>query len=93
MPRMDRMGPEGMGSKTGRGLGHCTGEGRNAGAGMGFGRNRGSGGFCRRGSGGLGWQAMDPAQDKGWLARQVEALEARLAVLKQRLSADVSEGK
>ncbi len=50
MPRGDRTGPEGMGPKTGRGLGHCTGystpgftKGPGRGLARGFGRGIGRG--------------------------------------------------
>jgi len=46
MPRGDRTGPEGMGPKTGRGLGHCTGyttPGFTKGPGRGFARGIGRG--------------------------------------------------
>jgi len=51
MPRGDRTGPSGRGSKTGRGLGYCTGY---SSPGYTKGRPRGGGGFghgARRGSG------------------------------------------
>lgn len=62
MPRGDRTGPDGMGSRTGRGLGYCSGydspgytkcgfagSGRGMGFGRGFGRGLGFGrGFGRR---------------------------------------------
>lgn len=88
MPRMDGTGPEGRGSMTGRGRGRCAGPARNVEDTMGRERGRGWGRSCRRGSGeaGHGWRCLDPVQDKDRLARHVEALEARLAAVKQHLA-------
>jgi hypothetical protein len=60
---------------------------------MGFGRG------CRRGfqgggQGGFRWlHPGDPVQEKGWLTRQAEVLEARLAAIKQRLANGSAEPK
>ncbi|UCE14394.1 MAG: DUF5320 domain-containing protein [Candidatus Heimdallarchaeota archaeon] len=57
MPRGDRTGPWGWGSRTGRGLGYCSGystPGYTKGLGMGMGWGRGWGHGWRRG-GGAGW--------------------------------------
>jgi hypothetical protein len=53
MPRGDRTGPQGMGPKTGRGLGFCSGFGMPGYANPGPGR-----GFGGRGGGGRGWRHM-----------------------------------
>lgn len=72
MPRGDRTGPGGMGSRTGRGLGYCSGAnapgfanpapgfgmGRGGGAGRGMGRG---GGFGRGGGRGRGFWGAAPA--------------------------------
>ena len=67
MPRGDRKGPEGMGSRTGRGLGLCSGydspgftkgrfgDGMRRGRGLGFGRGAGFQGAYDRGYGGMGY--------------------------------------
>lgn len=60
MPRKDGTGPEGKGSKTGRGQGTCNPDSKNSGsairkgrgAGQGAGRGAGSGGGKGRGKGG-----------------------------------------
>lgn len=57
MPRGDRTGPEGMGPRTGRGMGFCSGYNSPGFAG-GFGRGRGmrrGGGFFGRGRGFRNW--------------------------------------
>ncbi len=56
MPRGDRTGPEGMGQRTGRGLGYCNGYQspgftRGQGAGYGYGFGNGAGRGAGRGAG------------------------------------------
>ena len=63
MPRGDRTGPNGMGPRTGRGLGYCTGDQGPGFTSFGFG-----GGWGRRGGGrgrgvGRGWRNMNFAND------------------------------
>lgn len=72
MPRGDRTGPNGMGSRTGRGLGFCAGneEPGYANLDYGLGRRAGRGGGRGRGAGrgaGRGWGYRNyPAGPAGW---------------------------
>lgn len=69
MPRGDRTGPDGMGPRTGRGMGYCSGYDSpgytkcgvgGGGRGMGYGRGFGRGlGFGR----GFGWRAHTPYEN------------------------------
>lgn len=60
MPALDRTGPQGQGSMTGRGMGLC-GKGRGMGMRMGFGRCRGYG----RGLGRyFGWNTPQTKEEK-----------------------------
>lgn len=94
MPRMDGTGPGCMGLRTGRGQGRCAGAAEpGIGPGMGLGRGCRHG-FQGGGRGGFGrLQAVDPVQEKGWLTRQAEVLETRLAAIKQRLAHGGAETK
>lgn len=73
MPGGDRSGPEGKGSRTGRGLGYCTGNdmpgaARGAGMGRGFGRGLGRGFGMGRGFGRwnrVGVSTANPVQETG----------------------------
>jgi len=85
MPQRNGTGPEGKGSMTGRGQGHCGGAGQDLSAGPGLGCRRGF-----RGGGSRNARCQDPAQEKAWLTRQAEALEARLAGIRKRLAEDGS---
>ncbi|MDD3800944.1 MAG: DUF5320 domain-containing protein [Desulfuromonas sp.] len=92
MPRGDRTGPQGMGSRTGRGLGYCSGSnapGYASGAGRGLaGRGMRRGG-CGPGFGagfGRGWTALPPAGDApatdNRRQQRIAQLEAELAELR-----------
>ena len=89
MPGLDRTGPMGQGSRTGRGLGVCSGGTANAGRGLGLGLRRGFGagrglgrGLGRgRGLGPANWAAADVSRDD--LAARIGELEAELQQLKE----------
>ena len=100
MPRRDGTGPNGMGSRTGRGLGICTGvnaPGFGQGYGAGYGRGGGFGFGFRGGRGGWGgggrWWGQAPGYAVGYadtgeaLAERAALLEAELADVKQRIEA------
>ncbi|HOG64480.1 MAG TPA: DUF5320 domain-containing protein [Spirochaetota bacterium] len=93
MPRGDRTGPQGFGSRTGRGLGYCsgynqpgyvTGGGAGFGGGYGFGGGAGFGGG-RRGGRGRGWCAYyaAPAAPVYQPAAERDVLESRLDTLQR----------
>jgi len=67
MPRGDRTGPEGLGPRTGRGLGYCAGNPQpgfaSFGYGFGGGRGRRAGGMGR--GAGRGWRYHNFAGDWG----------------------------
>jgi hypothetical protein len=95
MPRGDRTGPMGVGSRTGRGLGYC-----NADATPGLANQpivrRGWFGFGGRG-GGCGWRhrffatgipswaALTPEQEAADLNAQTEWLKAQLNAIQKRI--------
>ena len=101
MPRGDRTGPTGMGSKTGRGLGYCMGneEPGYANPGFGYGGRRGGRGQGRgrgRSSRGGRWQFNDQGFQPGWgriipatpemsAEQEVSWLESRVQGLKDSL--------
>lgn len=89
MPRGDRTGPEGMGQRTGRGLGYCSGYQsagftRGQGAGFGFGNAGGRGGGRGRGFGmGRGFYQNDlpatlPQENTDSLKNEARSLMDRL---------------
>ena len=89
MPGLDRTGPMGQGSRTGRGLGLCSGGTVGAGRGLGLGLRRGFGagrggagrGLGRgRGFGAANWTAEDVSRED--LAARIGELEAELQQLK-----------
>jgi len=84
-----------MGAMTGRGQGRCAGL-ANAGQGRGYGMGPGRG-FGRCGFQGVGRQSWRQNQElvvgKEALAQEAEALESRLAAIKQRLGAMAPEAK
>ena len=97
MPRRDGTGPNGMGSRSGRGLGVCTGVnapryGGEFGAGYGMGGGRGGGMRARNGfgfRGGMGyagprWWGNDPTGG-GVYPEAQENLEERAAFLEAEL--------
>ena len=93
MPGGDRTGPQGMGPRTGRGLGDCapTDQPR-YGYGFGFGRGRGWRNWAR--ATGLprwmrfgGWEATPPPADESALLKaQADQLQAQLDAVQQRLA-------
>lgn len=98
MPRLNGMGPAGMGPMTGRQLGNCegaAGAGSGFGAGRGYGRGMGAGlgmGLgCRRGAcgRGLGFGArvapLSPEKEKEMLSNQAETLERVLDGIRKRM--------
>ncbi len=86
MPGGDRTGPMGMGSMTGRGVGHCAGFSTagyaNTMPGRGFARGRGGRGFGR----GMGFRWMNPYANGSALSSKDEA-----AMLKAQTSSMQSE--
>ena len=85
MPFRDGTGPTGQGSRTGRGAGNCAGQGgvgRFGGRGLGFGRRGRGRGF------GLGRSlVLTSNQDRSWLERQANFLQAALESITERLNA------
>ena len=91
MPRGDGTGPNGMGPKTGRGVGYCSGFEM-----PGF-ANYGRGGFGRGMGGGRGfrWMSMPYEQtydQKAVLKNQEAIFETQLKQVKERLK-DLEEQK
>ncbi len=100
MPRGDRMGPNGMGPITGRGLGYCNGyesPGFTRGAprgGAGFGRGYGQGFGYGRGYGNQGFSnypnypvpEYSAKDEEKYLASEMEALKNELKAMEERLS-------
>ena len=96
MPGGDRTGPEGMGPRTGRGMGYCAGYNQpgylTPGPGMGRGRGWGRGGGRGRG---WGWRgtaapaqaaaAQAPGSETEALRDQVRQLQESLDQVMQRL--------
>ena len=82
MPRRDRTGPWGLGSRSGRGLGPC-GSGRvsartrYAGRGLGY-RGR----FCARPG---FWGPLEESEDRDWLREKRDFLREELAALEEYL--------
>ncbi len=102
MPRGDRTGPEGFGSRTGRGAGFCSGYGRPGYmnpmyGGGGFGpRGLGLGrGFRRFAGRGYGWYGADaypeydqePVDEKSYIEDEIAGAKRRLEALESRLNA------
>lgn len=93
MPGGDRTGPEGLGPRTGRGLGNCapTDQPR-LGFGFGFGRGWGWRNWARA-TGQPGWLRFGwwgapppPVNESAMLKAQAEQLQAQLDAVKQRLT-------
>ncbi|HQE93651.1 MAG TPA: DUF5320 domain-containing protein [Anaerolineae bacterium] len=93
MPGGDRTGPQGLGPRTGRGLGNCDPAaeprlGYGCGSGRGHGWRRwaratGQPGWLRDGE----WGVTPPSADETTLLKkQVEQLQAQLAAVQQRLA-------
>ena len=87
MPRGDRTGPNGAGSRTGRGLGFCNGNGvagfQNNGFGRGFGVCRGFGRGQRLNGFGRGFGGVGYVQEN---LSEIEALRKEIANLKNALN-------
>ncbi len=75
MPNNDGTGPNGEGSRTGRGAGNCPGVG-GGGRPMGLGRGR------RGGGRGLG---LNRSQNNSWLQNQIDELKATIQKLTERI--------
>ena len=85
MPGFDGTGPQGMGPRTGRGMGPCGG---GYGYGGGFGR-----GFGRRG-GGFGWRRFaSPKNELQDLEAEEKILEEELAAIREQKASLESEQK
>ena len=93
MPGGDRTGPQGFGSRTGRGLGDCgvTDQPR-LGFGFGFGRGRGWRNLARA-TGQPGWMRFGwwgatppPVDESALLKTQADQLQAQLDAVQQRLT-------
>ena len=82
MPSNDGTGPNGQGSRTGRGMGNCAGQG-SAGRGRGLGRGRGRG---------AGVNAT-PTQDNSWIQNQLNDLQAAIQKLTERLDGTKTQDK
>ncbi len=82
MPLKDGTGPNGQGSRTGRGAGNCAGQG---GAGRGLGQGRGFGNRRGRGTG------SNNTQDNSWLQNQLNNLQAAIQKLTERLDGTKKE--
>ncbi len=84
MPFQDGTGPQGQGSRTGRGQGNCAGQGGTGGGrGLGLGRGRGAGRGFGRGLGGV-----NTNQGNSWLETQLNNLQAAIEKLAERLDQD-----
>jgi hypothetical protein len=79
MPNRNGTGPNGQGTRTGRGLGNCSGQG-GSGSGTGRGMERGGG----RGKGGrrLG---SSTSQGNSWIGTQLDNLQTAIERLTERL--------
>lgn len=93
MPGGDRTGPQGLGARTGRGLGDCgvTDQPR-LGFGFGFGRGRGWRNWARA-TGQPGWMRFGwggatpaPVDESALLKAQADQLQAQLDAVQQRLT-------
>ena len=93
MPRGDRTGPNGSGSKTGRALGYCVGnetagylENRGQGFGRGFGQRRGFGNGQGFGRGyGQGRRSFTDVSEKTLVQNEINILKDQLSSLEERL--------
>ncbi len=81
MPTKDGTGPNGQGSRTGRGMGNCAGQGGNS---RPFGRGRGLGNRAV-GSG------PNTSQGNSWIQTQLNDLQAAIQRLTERLDAGKNE--
>jgi len=87
MPQLDQTGPQGLGPKTGSGLGPCAGADRQ---GFGFGR-----GINRRGCGfGIGCRRfISPKNELAALEEEEKMLEEELALVKEEKDALKNQAK
>ncbi len=93
MPGGDRTGPQGMGPRTGRGLGDCgVADQPRLGLGFGVGRGRGWRNWARA-TGQPGWLRFGgwgvspaPVDESALLKAQAEQLQAQLDAVQQRLA-------
>ncbi|MBN2007236.1 MAG: DUF5320 domain-containing protein [Anaerolineae bacterium] len=95
MPGGDRTGPQGFGSRTGRGLGDCAPTDQpwpGFGFGLGFGRGRGWRNWARA-TGQPGWLRFggwgvtpSPVDESAMLKAQADQLQAQLDAVQQRLT-------
>lgn len=76
MPFNDGTGPNGQGSRTGRGMGNCAGQGR---SGRPFGSGRGHGGGRGQGVG------FNRGQGNSWLQTQLDELQTAIQKLADRM--------
>ena len=85
MPRRDGTGPQGVGSRTGRGLGNCAGE-QTPTQSLGFGRGGGRGLVRRRGFGrGFLVNQAPSKTKKELLSEQKKLLQDQLDVIDKQL--------
>ncbi len=94
MPGGDRTGPEGRGSRTGRGRGDCVGaeQPRFFGGGLGRGGRRWTGLMRRARWLRWGWEGPETAVDEiALLKEESEELQARLKAVQQRLT-EIEQG-
>jgi len=81
MPNRNGTGPNGQGTRTGRGLGNCSGQG-GAEIGRGTGRGMGRGGGRGMGGRGLG---SSTSQGNSWIGTQLDNLQSAIERLAERL--------
>jgi len=81
MPNRNGTGPNGQGTRTGRGLGNCSGQG-GSGIGRGTGRGMGRGGGRGMGGRGLG---SSTSQGNSWIGTQLDNLQSAIERLAERL--------
>lgn len=85
MPRRDGTGPQGVGSRTGRGLGNCAGE-QTPTQGLGFRRGSGRGLARRRGFGRANVNEQTSTKtEKDLLIEQKRLLQEQLNAIEQKL--------
>jgi hypothetical protein len=85
MPRRDGTGPQGVGSRTGRGLGNCAGE-QTPTQGLGFQRGSGRGLGCRRGFGRANASDQTSAKtERDLLTEKKKLLQEQLNAIDQQL--------
>ncbi len=85
MPRLDGTGPNGMGQKTGRGMGNCVGGAGIGGGGRGYG--------CRNGNGFNSRRFISDKNELASLEYKEKALEEELAIIREEKEALKSQKK